>query len=77
MFRSESSENALYLLVGIAIVFVLITLIAYLVPFFVEFKKELDYLNMEIKRTTGEGKKVWLRRRRKLWLSLIPFVRFK
>lgn len=77
MFRSESLENALYLLVGVTILFVLLTLIAYLVPFFVEFKKELDYLNMEIKRTTGEGKKVWLRRRRKLWLSLIPFVRFK
>jgi len=41
-----------------------------------EFIRELRYLNTEIARTSGEQRLHWLRRRRRLWLSLIPFVRY-
>lgn len=44
--------------------------------FIPEFSTELKYLNIEIKRTDGEEQKYWKRRRRKLWLSLIPFVKY-
>lgn len=40
------------------------------------FIQELRYLNTEIARTTGEQRQHWLRLRRRLWLSLIPFVRY-
>ena len=40
------------------------------------FIQELRYLNTEIARTTGEARRRWLRLRRRLWLSLIPFVRY-
>lgn len=40
------------------------------------FIQELRYLNTEIARTTGEQRRHWLRLRRRLWLSLIPFVRY-
>ena len=40
------------------------------------FIQELRYLNTEIGRTTGKQRKHWLRRRHRLWLSLIPFVRY-
>jgi len=41
-----------------------------------DFIRELRYLNTEIARTTGGHRQHWLRRRRRLWLSLIPFVRY-
>ena len=41
-----------------------------------EFIQELRYLNTEITRTTGEQRQHWLCCRRRLWLSLIPFVRY-
>ncbi len=41
-----------------------------------EFIQELRYLNTEIARTTGDQRRRWLRLRRRLWLSLIPFVRY-
>lgn len=41
-----------------------------------EFIRELRYLNAEIIRTVGEQRLHWLRCRRRLWLSLIPFVRY-
>ncbi|MBE6717890.1 MAG: hypothetical protein E7574_01355 [Ruminococcaceae bacterium] len=41
-----------------------------------EFLPELRYLNKEIRRTEGKEKSKWKRRRKKLFLSLIPFVRY-
>jgi len=41
-----------------------------------EFKSELRYLNTEIHRTEGRERKHYIRRRRRLWLSLLPFVKY-
>lgn len=42
----------------------------------IEFTRELRYLNSEIHRAIGAERKYWIRQRRRLWLSLIPFVRY-
>lgn len=44
---------------------------------FVFFKRELKYVNMEIRRTGGNQKRYWKRKRCRLWLSLLPFVSYK
>lgn len=36
---------------------------------------ELNYINMEIARTTGEEQRQWQKKKRRLWLSLLPFYR--
>lgn len=41
-----------------------------------DFCDELQYLNSELQRAEPEKRKVWLRRRRRLWLSLLPFVKY-
>ena len=41
-----------------------------------DFETELRYLKREIERAIGREKKYWIRRRRKLWLSLLPFVKY-
>ena len=41
-----------------------------------EFQQELRYLNNEIGRTSGKEKKRWKKRKRRLLLSLLPFVRY-
>ena len=56
------------LLVGVLIVFLVIRL-----P---EFKRELWYINMEIERSDEEEKLIWKKKKRKLLLSLIPFVKY-
>lgn len=40
-----------------------------------EFSRELRFLNNEIGRTNGEERRYWIAQKRRLWLSLIPFVR--
>ena len=58
-------------------VIVLIGLVIWLARFVETFSKELRYLNMEIGRTEGRERMHYLRRRRRLWLSLIPFVKYQ
>lgn len=41
------------------------------------FFRDRKYMNMEIRRTTGEEQQYWKRKRRRLWLSLLPFYREK
>ena len=42
-----------------------------------KFQRELRHLNMRIEQARSERERQhYLRRRRRLWLSLIPFVRY-
>lgn len=43
---------------------------------FRDFSKELRYVNQEIARSTGQEQLCWIRRRKKLFLSLLPFVKY-
>ncbi len=62
---------SLIIIIGIPIALVLLVGLAFRLS---DFSHELKYLNCEIERTDGEERKYWIRRRRQLWLSLIPFV---
>ena len=42
-----------------------------------EFFREMQFLNMEISRNSGEMRKMWIRQRRRLLLTMIPFVKYK
>ena len=42
-----------------------------------DFSQELDYIKREIIRTSGAEREYWIREKRKLWLSLLPFYRRK
>lgn len=61
------------LLIFIAIV---ILVVALSLPFAPGFLRELRYLNSEIGRNVGAERRYWIRRRRRLWLSLLPFFKY-
>ena len=63
-------------LIGTLTAFILIGLTIRLALFFRDFSRELILLNMEIRRTEGREQQHYMRRRRRLWLSLLPFVRY-
>ena len=72
----NNPDTELYWLIGIVAVFFLILLLSGLVSFINAFSQALRYLNNEIRRTDGAERRHWIRQRRRLWLSLIPFVRY-
>ena len=76
MPQTNNSDIGFYMLVGIFSLFFLIIILVGLVFYFKEFSYELKLLNCEINRTTGSERRHWIRKRRRLWLSLIPFVKY-
>ena len=60
----------------VIVVLVIIALAIKIVFFFKHFSDELKYINIEIERTEGAERKHWKKRKRKLLLSLIPFVKY-
>ena len=71
-----SFQDEQYFLIVILAAIILTGLLVGLVRFCVAFTRELRYVNNEIKRTRGAERKYWLQQRRRLWLSLIPFVKY-
>ncbi len=63
-------------LVWAIIIIVAVVIAIYLVRFFIVFSRELNYIEEEILRTTGEEREYWKKTRRRLWLSLLPFVKY-
>lgn len=64
------------LLIGIVAAIFLVLIIVKLTMYFLEFARELRYLNCELGRTTGERHRHFERQKRRLLLSLIPFIRY-
>lgn len=48
-----------------------------MISYFIAFYDELRYLRNEINRTDGAERQYWMRQKRRLWLSLIPFVKYR
>lgn len=38
-------------------------------------KRDIKYVNTEIRRTGGSERKAWQKEKHRLWLSLIPFYK--
>lgn len=74
--QEDNTNIGLWLLVGIVAFILLIFIFLEIVSFISDFSLELQYLNMEIGRTDGDERNHWIHRRRRLWLSLIPFVKY-
>lgn len=64
------------MVVGIIAALIAMLWIVWIILGLEKFRWELKRLNIEIGRTTGEEQKRWRALRRKLWLSLIPFIRY-
>lgn len=77
MPQENNPDIAFYVTVGIVAAFMLFIVLYGLYSFFVEFSRELKYLNSEIGRNTAGERRYWRRQRRRLWLSLIPFVKYR
>ncbi len=76
MFQANNLDTLTQLLAGIVIAFFLVSLLVATWKFIDKFSRELRYLNSEIERTEGAERHYWICEKRRLWLSLIPFVRY-
>lgn len=77
MPRINAPDTEFYLLIVIVSAIILFVIIIRLMSFLNNFMRELRYLNAEIERSDGNERLHYIRRKRCLWLSLIPFVKYK
>ena len=60
----------------IIVTVILVLLCIRFVPMIKDFRDELEYIESEIRRTDGRERAHWEKKKKKLWLSLLPFVRY-
>lgn len=72
--NAGNSKTGVY--IAVAAVLALLLLACVLARFITDFSQELRLLNIEIERTEGEEREHYIRERRRLWLSLFPFIRY-
>ncbi len=75
MNQSGNDLSVYFLLAVCIVIFLPIVLFGFL-RWFLYFRRELRYLRGEIHRTQGKRQKYWIQKRRKLWLSILPFVKY-
>ena len=66
----------IYWLIALLVLLLVPLVTVSLVVFFRDFTRQLTYLNSEIERSEGRQRQHWIRRRRRLWLSLLPFIKY-
>ena len=76
MPEANNTDTEMYFLIVVLCVVVIVPMLIGLAIFINDFSRELKYLYNEIGRTTGVERRHWIRQRRRLWLSLIPFVKY-
>jgi len=70
-------DQSVILFIAVFAFLFLSLLTLYFVRWFNEFRRELRYLNTEIGRTEGRERRHYEKLKRKLYLSLIPFVSYR
>ncbi len=70
-------DNVISLVLVCIVMLIFLALLTFrLALVYTEFKRELRQINNEILRTQGAEREYWIRRRRKLWLLWLPFVKY-
>lgn len=75
MPKVNNPDIELYWLFGVIAAILLFGLLVGFCIFINDFSRKLKYINCEIGRTNGAERMHWIRQRRRLWLSLIPFTK--
>lgn len=63
-------------LIGVAITIAVILFMALFVPWLRDFRRELRYINMEIQRNEGREREHWIKRKKRLKRSILPFFHY-
>lgn len=73
---SGGLNTAFWIIIGVTVVILAIPLAIRGMSFWRFFTRELKYIEIEIERTEGREQKYWKKKKKKLLMSLIPFVRY-
>lgn len=70
------SSKEIYTLAGFVLICVLVGIFIRFIDSYPVFSRELRYLKCEIRRSHGSERRYWKRRKRRLWWSILPFIKY-
>lgn len=70
-------DSVFWFFVALFFIIFIVLLSFSIVDWYWNFTKELTLLNMEIQRSHGREQRYWKARKKRLLLSLLPFVRYE
>ena len=70
------TDGMIDLLICIGAIIVAILIMAIFIPWLRDFRRELRYINMEIQRNTGREREHWIKRKKRLKRSILPFFHY-
>lgn len=73
----SENNSVIFVSIFVIVAVVFITVLINALIRWQTFSFERRRLNNEIQRTHGEEKRHWQRERRRLWLTLLPFTKFR
>lgn len=76
MPEANEQELGLYVLACLLVAFFLVVFVFGFAIFLKDFCSEMRFINREIARTKGAERRHYVRRRKRLWLSLLPFIEY-
>lgn len=76
MDPNQTNDTALWIIFATLGVLILIGLLFAFASWLKAFQKELRYINTEIGRTHGKERERWIRQKRRLFLSILPFIKY-
>ena len=66
---------------GVLLIILMLTMVTFIIaqPWLAWFRQELKYINIEIERNKDNPRELqrWKRRKKRLLMSLIPFVKYE
>jgi len=71
-----NTEATSYFFIILILGFFLVTLFVSVAKWSIEFSGELRAINIEIKRSSGREREYYKKKRRRLILSILPFVKY-
>ena len=72
-----TENSAVLAAIGLLGLILGVVFIVFAVIWLQEFRFALRNINDEINRNEGQERKYWIARKLRLWLSLIPFIRWR
>lgn len=72
-----TDNSGITILIAAFVVIIAVVFLIRLALVINDFQTELKYIKGEIRRNHGMERKHWQKKKRRLWLSLLPFVKYK
>ena len=73
LFGLDSTTSIIvWVAIGLAVAIAL----GLFMPWLRDFRREMKFINMEIERTTGREQQHWIKRKKRLKKSILPFYHY-